>query len=87
MANTPQARKRVRRNANRAEINGARISRVRTFVKAVEAAIKAGDKTAAETALKTAEPEIMRGVSKGVLHLNTAARKVSRLVHRVRAMA
>jgi small subunit ribosomal protein S20 len=87
MANTPQARKRVRRNANRAEINGARISRVRTFIKSVEAAIKAGDKTAAESALKAAEPEIKRGVSKGVLHLNTASRKISRLVGRIRALA
>jgi small subunit ribosomal protein S20 len=87
MANTPQARKRVRRNANRAEINGARMSRIRTFLKKVESAIAGGVKTAAEQALHAAEPELMRGVSKGVVHKNTASRKISRLTKRVRAMA
>jgi small subunit ribosomal protein S20 len=86
MANTPQAKKRIRRNERRNEINGARVSRVRTFVKKVEAALAAGDKTAAETALKLAQPEMQRGVSKGILHKNTVARKFSRLTKRVAAL-
>lgn len=86
MANTPQARKRIRRNARRAEINKARVSRIRTFVKKVELAIASGDKSAAEQALLAAQPELMRGASKGVLHKNTVARKISRLTHRVRAL-
>ena len=87
MANTPQARKRIRRNARRAEINKSRVSRIRTFVKKVELAITGGDKAAAEAALLAAQPELQRGVSKGVLHKNTVARKISRLTHRVRALA
>ena len=87
MANTRQAKKRIRRNARRTEINTARISRVRTFVKRVETAIEAGDQETARAALKAAEPEIMRGVTKGVLHKNTAARKVSRLARRVKRMS
>ncbi len=79
MANTPQARKRIRRNEKRAEINGARISRIRTFVKKVESAIAGGDKVAAAAALKEAQPELDRGVARGVLHKNTASRKLSRL--------
>lgn len=79
MANTPQARKRIRRNERRAEINGARISRIRTFVKKVESAIAGGDKSAAAEALKAAQPELDRGVARGVLHKNTASRKLSRL--------
>jgi small subunit ribosomal protein S20 len=86
MANTPQARKRVRRNSNRAEINGARMSRIRTFVKKVEHAIQAGGQEAAFAALQAAQPELMRGVSKGVLHLNTVSRKIARLTKRVKAM-
>ena len=86
MANTPQARKRIRRNATRAEINGARIGRIRTFVKKVEAAIAGGDKAAAAEALKAAQPELARGVARGVLHKNTAARKFSRLTKRVAAL-
>ena len=86
MANTPQAKKRIRRNNLRAEINGARISRIRSFVKKVESAIAEGDKAAAEAALKTAQPELARGVSKGVLHKNTASRKMSRLSKRVAAI-
>ena len=86
MANTPQARKRIRRNARRAEINKARVSRIRTFVKKVELAIASGDKSAAEVALQAAQPELQRGVSKGVLHKNTVARRISRLTHRVRAL-
>ena len=86
MANTPQAKKRIRRNANRAEINGARVSRIRTFVKAVEWALVAGDKKAAAEALKAAQPEMARGVARGVLHKNTASRKFSRLTKRVSAL-
>ena len=86
MANTPQAKKRIRRNDKRAEINGARMSRIRSFVKKVESAIGESDKAAAETALKSAQPELARGVSRGVLHKNTAGRKMSRLSKRVAAM-
>ncbi|HZF46111.1 MAG TPA: 30S ribosomal protein S20 [Sphingomonadaceae bacterium] len=86
MANTPQARKRIRRNANRAEINGARLGRIRTFVKKVETAIAGGDKTAAAEALRSAQPELARGVARGVLHKNTAARKVSRLSKRIASL-
>lgn len=86
MANTPQARKRIRRNNRRAEINGARMSRIRNFVKKVETAIAGGDKTAASEALKAAQPEIARGVARGVLHKNTASRKMSRLSKRVAAL-
>jgi small subunit ribosomal protein S20 len=83
MANTPQAKKRIRRNEKRAEINGNRLGRIRTFVKKVETAIEGGDKEAAAQALAAAQPELMRGVARGVLHKNTAARKVSRLTKRV----
>ena len=86
MANTPQARKRIRRNETRALINGNRLSRIRTFVKKVEAAIAGGDKTAAAAALKEAQPELARGVARGVLHKNTASRKLSRLTKRVAAL-
>jgi small subunit ribosomal protein S20 len=87
MANHKSAKKRIRRNANRALINGARISRIRTFVKKVEAAIAAGDPTAAREALRVAQPELQRGVSRGVLHRNTASRKISRLSSRIKALA
>ena len=86
MAHHKSAKKRIRRNARRAEINRSRISRIRTFVKKVEVAITAGDKPAAETALRAAQPELHRGVNKGVLHRNTAARKLSRLSARVKAI-
>ncbi len=86
MANTPQARKRIRRNDRRAEINGNRISRIRTFVKKVESAIAGGDKAAAAEALKAAQPELARGVARGVLHRNTAARKLSRLTKHVASL-
>lgn len=86
MANTPQARKRIRRNDRRAEINHSRISRIRSFIKKVEAACEAGDKQAAATALKEAQPEMARGVARGVLHKNTVARKMSRLTRRVAAL-
>lgn len=87
MANTPQARKRIRRNDRRAEINHNRISRIRTFVKRVEAAIGAGDKAAASQALIAAQPEMAKGVAKGVLHKNTVSRKFSRLTKAVSAIA
>ena len=86
MANTPQAKKRIRRNARRADINRARVSRIRTFVKQVEAAIASGDKEQPLTAIRRVQPELARGVSKGVLHKNTAARKSSRLTRRVAAL-
>jgi small subunit ribosomal protein S20 len=83
MANTAQAKKRVRQTARRTMVNRDRRSRIRGFVKKVEEAIASGDKGVAETALRAAEPEIMRGVTKGILHKNTASRKVSRLSHRI----
>lgn len=83
MANTKSARKAVRKIARRTEANKARRSRVRTFIRRVEEAIAEGNKTAAADALRSAQPEIMRAVSKGVMKLNTAARKVSRLAQRV----
>ncbi len=86
MANTPQARKRIRRNERRAEINGNRLSRIRTFVKKVEAALAGGNKAEASEALKAAQPELARGVARGVLHKNTAARKLSRLTKRVASL-
>ena len=86
MANTPQAKKRIRRNARRADVNGARVSRIRTFVKQVEAALEAGDKEQAAAALRRVQPELARGVAKGIVHKNTAAREVSRLSKRVAAL-
>ena len=86
MANTPQAKKRIRRNDRRAEVNGNRVGRIRTFVKKVETALALGDKTAAAAALSAAQPEIARGVAKGVMHKNTASRKFSRLTKRVAAL-
>ena len=86
MANIKSAKKRTRRNARRADINGARRGRVRTHVKKVEAALEAGDREAAEQALKAAQPELMRGVARGVVHRNTAARKVARLNARLKAL-
>ncbi|WP_296766094.1 30S ribosomal protein S20 [Sediminimonas sp.] len=86
MANTPQSKKRARQNENRYQINKARRSRIRTQLRKVEEAIASGDKDAATAALRAAEPELMRGVTKGVFHKNTAARKVSRLASRVKAL-
>jgi len=86
MANTPQSKKRARQTLRRTEINKARRSRIRTFLRKVEAAIGSGDKDAAAAALRAAQPELMRGVTKGVLHKNTAARKISRLSARVKAL-
>ncbi len=86
MANTPQAKKRIRRNANRAHINHARISRIRSFIKAVESAIDSGKKKDAAEALKRVQPEMARGVARGVIHKNTASRKFSRLSKRVASL-
>lgn len=86
MANSPQARKRIRRNNRRAEINGARISRIRSFVKKVETAIAGGDKKEAAEAFREAQPEMARGVARGVLHKNTVSRKISRLSKRIAAL-
>ncbi len=87
MANTPQAKKRIRRNERRAEVNGARVGRIRTFVKKAEAALASGDKAAATAAMSAMRPELARGVAKGVVHKNTAARKFSRLTKRLAALA
>jgi small subunit ribosomal protein S20 len=87
MPNIASSKKRARTTAKRTAINTARKSRVRGFIRKVEDALTAGDAEAARTALKAAEPEIMRGVSKGVLHKNTGARKVSRLTKRVAGLA
>lgn len=86
MANTPQSKKRARQNERRYEVNKARRSRIRTYLRKVEEAIASGDGEVASQALRTAQPEVMRGVTKGVLHKNTAARKISRLSARVRAI-
>jgi len=86
MANTPQSKKRARQNEKRQAMNKARRSRIRTFIRKVEEAIASGDKDAAATALRVAQPELMRGVSKGVFHKNTASRKVSRLASRVKSL-
>lgn len=87
MANTPQAKKRARHNEARYAINKARRSRIRTYLRRVEEAIASGDKAVATEALKAAQPELMRGVTKGVYHKNTASRKMSRLSSRVKALA
>lgn len=87
MANSPQAKKRARQNDRRAAVNKARRSRVRTFIRKVEEAISAGDKSVAVEALRDAQPEIMRGVTKGTMHKATASRKISRLSARVKALS
>ena len=87
MANHKSSKKRIIRNANRAVINGARMSRIRTFVKKVEMAIASGDVDSARAALRAAQPELQRGVTRGVLHKNTVSRKISRLNARVKALA
>ena len=83
MANTTSAKKMTRKIAKRTAINRARSSRVKTFIKRVEQAVAGGDPATAEAALRAAEPEIRRGVSKGVLNLNTASRRISRLTRKV----
>ena len=86
MANTPQAKKRIRRNAKRQTINHSRVSRIRTSIKAVESAIESGKKAEAAEALTKVQPEIARGVARGVIHKNTAARKFSRLTKRLASL-
>ena len=87
MANTPSAKKATRKIAARTEVNKSRRSRMRTFIRKVEEAITSGDHAAAMTALKAAEPEIVRASQKGIVHANVAARKVSRLYHRIKALS
>ena len=87
MANSPQAKKRARQNERNRIVNKDRRSRIRTFIRKVEEAIELGDKESASAALKSAQPELMRGVSKGIFHRNTAARKMSRLSARVKAIS
>lgn len=86
MANTPQARKRIRRNERRTIVNRSRVSRIRTLIKKVESALGAGDKAAATEAMIAMQPELARGVAKGVVHKNTAARKFSRLTKRIASL-
>lgn len=86
MANTPSAKKAARKIARRTAVNKSRRSRVRTFVRKVEEALASGDAAAAAAALRDAQPELQRAASKGVLHRNTASRKISRLASRVKAL-
>ncbi len=86
MANHKSAEKRFRQTERRTAVNRARVSRIRTFTKQVESAIASGDKAAAADAFKAAQPELMRGVSKGVLHGNTVSRKLSRLSARIKSL-
>lgn len=86
MANTRQSKKRARQNDKRLAVNKARRSRIRTYLRRVEEAIASGDKESASAALRAAQPELMRGVTKGVYHKNTAARKMSRLSARVKSL-
>jgi len=87
MANTPQSKKRARQADARQDVNKARRSRIRTFLRKVEEALASGNQDAAAAALRVAQPELARGVTKGVLHKNTVARKMSRLSSRVKALA
>ncbi len=87
MANTPQSKKRARQAERRNDINKARRSRIRTFIRKVEEAIASGSAEAAKAALEAAQPEMARGITKGVLHKNTVARKMSRLSARVKALS
>jgi small subunit ribosomal protein S20 len=87
MANSRQAKKRIRQTERRTAVNRARRSRMRTYVRKVEEAIAGGNKAEAQEALHNAEPQLVRAAQKGILHSNTAARKVSRLSRRVNAMA
>jgi len=86
MANSPQSKKRARQAERRYAVNKARRSRIRTYLRKVEEAIASGDKDAALAALRAAQPEVMRGVSKGIYHKNTASRKISRLNARVKSI-
>lgn len=87
MAHHRSAKKRIRQTEKRTAINRSRVSRIKTFMRKVENALAQGDYATAQTAFAAAEPEIRRGVTKGVLHMNTASRKISRLARRVQAMA
>ncbi len=87
MANIKSAKKRILRSQSQTEVNRARVSRVRTYIKRVEQAISGGDAQKAKDALREAQPEIMRGAQKRVLHRNTAARTLSRLSARIKAMS
>jgi len=86
MPHHKSAEKRLRQTEKRTAVNRARMSRVRTFIKKVETAIDSGDKAAAESALQTAQPELHRATTKGVIHRNTVARKLSRLAARINAL-
>jgi small subunit ribosomal protein S20 len=87
MAHHPSAKKRIRQTKRRTVVNRARVSRVRTFLRSVEAAIGSGDKQQALAAFRAAQPELMRGANKGVIHRNTASRKLSRLAARIKTMS
>lgn len=87
MANTASAKKAVRKIARRTAVNRSRRSQMRTYLRKVEEAIASGDAAAAQTALKSAEPMVMRAAQKGIVHKNTASRTVSRLTIRVKALA
>ena len=87
MANTPSAKKATRKIARRTQVNKTRRTRMRSYLRRVEEAITGGDKNVAQEALKAVEPELMRAAQKGILHKNTAARKVSRLTKRVKAIS
>ena len=87
MAHHRSAKKRIRQTEKRTAINRSRVSRIKTFMRKVESALAQGDFSTAQSAFAAAEPEIRRGVTKGVLHMNTASRKISRLARRVHAMA
>ena len=86
MANTDQSKKRARQSEARYAVNKARRSRIRTFLRKVEEALASGDQAVAAEALKAAQPELARGVTKGVLHKNTVSRKISRLASRVKSL-
>ncbi len=87
MANTPSAKKRIRNTLRKTDINKSRRSRIKTFVRKVEDALESKDAKAAMESLKAAQPEIMRGVTKGIFHRNTASRKISRLSSRIKAIS
>jgi small subunit ribosomal protein S20 len=87
MANSPGSKKRARQTERRTEVNKARKSRIRTFIRKVDEAVAGGDQKAAAAALQAAQPEIMRGATKGILHKKTASRKISRLAAAVKRMA
>ena len=87
MANTPSAKKRIRNTLRKTDINKSRRSRIKTFIRKVEDAIESKDAKSAVDSLKAAQPEIMRGVTKGIFHKNTASRKISRLSSRIKAIS